>query len=146
MIMIKKEVMLFKNNYIYVIFYTMWDTVNSACLIKLPLSACANQSLKKRKARFDGLNICGSLPVFGVRVSVTFHLCVHIIFSSVWVSDGPPFGKELLPRLTIFSLFVILVISRFGSEGWIWDLIASVPGLCILFTLNIGFMLLWTLT
>ena len=32
---------------------------------------------------------CGSLlPVFGVRVSVTFHLmCVHIIFSSVLVAE-----------------------------------------------------------
>ena len=30
----------------------------------------------------------------GVRVSVTFHLtCVHIIFSSVWVAEWPPFGK-----------------------------------------------------
>ena len=30
----------------------------------------------------------------------------------------------------IFSLdFVILVISRFGFEGWIWVLIASVPDL-----------------
>ena len=33
-----------------------------------------------------------------------------------------------------FWLFVALVISRFGFEGWIWVLIASVPGLCILFT------------
>ena len=34
------------------------------------------------------------LPVFGVRVSVTFHLmCVHIIFSSVWVAEWSPFGK-----------------------------------------------------
>ena len=31
----------------------------------------------------------------------------------------------------IFSLyFVILVIFRFGFEGWIWVLIASVPDLC----------------
>ena len=30
--------------------------------------------------------------------------------------------------------FVILVISRFGFEGWIWVLITSVPDLCILFT------------
>ena len=41
-------------------------------------------------------------------------------------------------RLTIFSLciltIVILVISRFGFEGWIWIPIASVPDLCILFT------------
>ena len=34
----------------------------------------------------------------------------------------------------VFLLFVILVISRFGFEGWIWVLIASVPDLCILFT------------
>ena len=37
--------------------------------------------------------------------------------------------------LFVFSLFVILVISSFGFESWIWILIASVPGLCILFTL-----------
>ena len=36
--------------------------------------------------------------------------------------------------LCVFRLFVILVISRFGFDGWIWVLIASVPGLCILFT------------
>ena len=29
----------------------------------------------------------------------------------------------------MFSLY-IKVISRFGLEGWIWVLIASVPGLC----------------
>ena len=34
------------------------------------------------------------------------------------------------------SLSVILVIFRFGFEGWIWVLIASVPGLCIRFTFN----------
>ena len=70
---------------------------------------------------------------------MTFHLiCVHIIFSSVLVAEWPHFGKELLPRLTIDSLciwlFVILDISRFGFEGWIWVLIASVPDLGILFT------------
>ena len=38
---------------------------------------------------------CGSLlPVLGVRGSVTFHLmCVHIMLSSVWVAEWPPFGK-----------------------------------------------------
>ena len=35
-----------------------------------------------------------------------------------------------------FQLFIILVISRFGSEDGIWDLIASGPGLCILVTFN----------
>ena len=33
-----------------------------------------------------------------------------------------------------FQLFVTLVISQFGFEGWIWFLIALVPDLCILFT------------
>ena len=34
------------------------------------------------------------LPVFGVRVSVTCHLMtVHIIVSSVWVAEWPPFRK-----------------------------------------------------
>ena len=39
---------------------------------------------------------CGSLlPVFGVRVLVTFHLImyVHFIFSSVSVAEWPLFGK-----------------------------------------------------
>ena len=32
--------------------------------------------------------------VYGVRVSVTYHLtCVNIIFSSVSVAEWPPFGK-----------------------------------------------------
>ena len=33
-----------------------------------------------------------------------------------------------------FDYYVILVISRFGFEGWIAVLIASVHDLCILFT------------
>ena len=32
--------------------------------------------------------------------------------------------------------FTSLDISRFGFEGWIWVLIASVPGLCILFIIR----------
>ena len=52
--------------------------------------------------------------------------------------SGHLFGKWLLTRLIIcsfvFCLFVILVFSRFGSEGWILTLIASDPDLCILFT------------
>ena len=70
-----------------------------------------------------------------------FHLmCVNIIFSSVKVAEWPPFETELLTRLTICSLCilticnVILVISRFGFEGWSWVLIALVPGIGILLT------------
>ena len=39
---------------------------------------------------------CGSLlPVFGVRVSMTFHLmCVPIIFSSDWLLSGHLLGKS----------------------------------------------------
>ena len=61
-----------------------------------------------------------------------FHL---IIFSSVLVAEWPPFGKIAANSVEyMFSLyFVILVISRFGFEDWIWVLIASVPGLCISF-------------
>ena len=55
-------------------------------------------AVKLVKAPQTGLKrllYCGSLlPVFFVRVSVTFHLmCVHIIFSSVSVAEWPPFGK-----------------------------------------------------
>ena len=44
---------------------------------------------------FQHVPCCGSLlPIFNVRVSVTFHLtCVHITFSSVWVAVWPPFWK-----------------------------------------------------
>ena len=35
---------------------------------------------------------------------------------------------------------MILVISRFGFEGWIWVLIASVPDLCIPFPFTSGYI------
>ena len=35
---------------------------------------------------------------------------------------------------------MILVISRFGFEGWIWVLIASVPDLCIRFPFTSGYI------
>ena len=71
---------------------------------------------------------------------MTFYLlCVHIIFSSAWIVEWPPFGKELLTRLTIIMLFCILTICNFSCfpfwfGGWIWVLIASVPVLCIRLT------------
>ena len=39
--------------------------------------------------------------------------------------------------LNVFLLFVILVISHFGFEGWIWFLIASVPDHCLLATFKV---------
>ena len=73
---------------------------------------------------------CSLLPVFGVRVSVTFHLiCVHIIFSSVWVAKWPSAARSVDYMISFcFLVFVILVISRFSFAGWFWVLIASVPG------------------
>ena len=55
---------------------------------------------------------------------MTFHLmCVHIIFSLVWVAELPPFGKELLTRLTICSLRILTICNfsyfPFSFEDWI---------------------------
>ena len=51
---------------------------------------------------------------FGVRISVTFHLMfVHYTFSSVWVADWPPFGKEMPIRLAVCS-YRILSICNFS--------------------------------
>ena len=45
---------------------------------------------------------------------MTFHLMfVHIMFSSVWVAEWPPFGKELPTKLTICS-HCILTVFNFG--------------------------------
>ena len=64
---------------------------------------------------------------------------VHTILSSVLGCLVATFGKELLIRLTICSIYIltvcILVISHFGFETLNWVLIASVPGICILFTI-----------
>ena len=58
-----------------------------------------------------------------------FRLRFTFRVSSVRVAEWP---------LTTCSLCLlticVFVISRFGFEGWIWVLIASVPGLCILLT------------
>ena len=75
-------------------------------------------------------------PSFG---DVSPYTCSYH-YSSVYVAEWPPFGKELLTRLTICSLCiltVILVISRFSFEGGIWVLIAPVSGHCLLVTCRI---------
>ena len=64
------------------------------------------------------------LPIFGVRVSVTFHLMfVHNILVRFW----------LLIAQSVDSVFsLILIISRFGFEGGVWFLDCSIS--CSLFT------------
>ena len=51
-----------------------------------------------------------SVSCFGVRVSVMFHfMFVHYTFSSVWVAEWPPFGKQLPARLAICSHCILSV-------------------------------------
>ena len=77
-----------------------------------------------------------------------FHLiCVLIIFGSAWVAEWPPFGNKLVTRLAICSLCILLIcnLSCFPSwfKGWIWVLIVSVPGLCILITFRIAVLVIY---
>ena len=45
-----------------------------------------------------------SVSCFGVVVSVMFlFMFLHYTFSSVWVAEWPPFGKQLPARLAICS-------------------------------------------
>ena len=49
---------------------------------------------------------------FGVRVSVMFRfMFVHYTFSSVWVAEWPPFGKQLPARLAICSHCILSIYS-----------------------------------
>ena len=55
-------------------------------------------------------------------------------FSSVKVAEWPPFGTELLIRLTECSLcfyLLFLVVSHFDFEGGSVVLIAQFPGHCL---------------
>ena len=72
---------------------------------------------------------------------MTFHLkYVKMFFSSVYVAEWPPFRKELPVRLTLCSLRIISVCNfsyfPFRFEGRIWDLIAPIPGHCLLVSFN----------
>ena len=71
-------------------FCTASETKGEVVHVKL-ISALSNSLLTVGRRLF----CCGSLlPVFGVRVPLTFHLtCVYIIFSLVWVAEWPPIGK-----------------------------------------------------
>ena len=84
-----------------------------------------------------------SVSCFGVRVSVMFRfMFAHYTFSSVWVTEWPPFGKYLPARLTICSHCILsicniyLFISRFGFKSGICLLIAPVPVHCFSVTFD----------
>ena len=72
-------------------------------------------------------------------VYLTFHLtCVRIILVRFRLLSGHLLGNSYSVDY-VFSfvcwLFVVLVISCLGFEGWFWALIASVPDFCILLSL-----------
>ena len=51
-----------------------------------------------------------SVSCFGVRCSVMSHfMFVHYTFSSVWVAEWPPFGKQLPARLAICSHCILSI-------------------------------------
>ena len=50
-----------------------------------------------------------------------------------WVIAAHSVDHMLSLYFDYFNVFVMLVISRFGFGGWVWDLIASFHGLCVLF-------------
>ena len=67
-----------------------------------------------------------------------------LILGSVIVAEWPPFGKELLARLTVcylcLFLCVIPFISRFGLEDRISGLTVPVPGHSFSYTVQHAFL------
>ena len=77
------------------------------------------------------------MPVFGVRVSVTFHpMFVHNTFSSVWVAEWPPFGKELPARLAVCSHCILSICNFSYFPSWFRErgLVFDCSGSCLLLT------------
>ena len=75
---------------------------------------------------------------------MTFHLtCVHIVLVRFRLLSGHLLGNSCsFDKPYVFSSSVticISVLSRFGFEGWIWVLIASVPDLCIVYCFHFEF-------
>ena len=66
---------------------------------------------------------------------MTFHhMCVHIIFSSVWIAEWPFFGNEMLTRLTICSLCILTICNFSYFPFCIRGLELGSDYFCILFT------------
>ena len=67
---------------------------------------------------------------------------VHYTFSSVWVAEWPPFGKELLIRLAVCSPCILSICNfsyfPFGFESGVCFFIAPVPVHCLLVTFKHG--------
>ena len=65
-----------------------------------------------------------------LRVIILYLVRFGLLSGNFWERDS----HSVDHMLSVFIVFVILVISCFSFEGWIWVLIASVPDLCMLFT------------
>ena len=80
--------------------------------------------------------LCCTRPRYQVSV---YRTTGPLVCSSVSVAEWPPFleiaAHSVDHMFSLYFVFVILVISRFGYEGCIWVMIASVPDLCIGFLL-----------
>ena len=96
---------------------TRWVTCKISSMI-VALCVCNVMSpCKDLRAGPTGDDIDSTQPYIGFPIgsffSEPFHQLVHFIKITTWFD--------------VFSLYFCLVISRFGFEGWIWVLIASVP-------------------
>ena len=62
------------------------------------------------------LNTLSSLNIEIIIIIII--IITHIIFSSVCASEWPPFGKELLTRLTICSLCMLTICNFSYVPFW----------------------------
>ena len=72
---------------------------------------------------------------------VSPYVCSYVVFLSVMFGLLSGLFWEIAAHSVdhMFSLYfdyLYFFIFQFGFEGWIWVLIASVPGLCIFCTCN----------
>ena len=69
-----------------------------------------------------------SFVIFGVRVSVMFHIMfVHYTFSSVWVAKWPPFRKQLPAQLAICSHCILSI-----NNIYLFPVLVFKSGVCLL--------------
>ena len=84
--------------------------------------------------RPDGSDVV-SVACFGVRASMMFYLMfVYYTFSSVWVAEWSPFGKELPAWLAIRSHCLLSICNIIYFPFWFWgqDLAFDCPSSCSL--------------
>ena len=90
-----------------------------------------------------------SVRCFGVRVSVMFHfIFVYYTFSSVWVAEWPPFGKQLPVRLIICSHYILSIFNIYLFPALVLRagfliLIGPVPVHCFSITFCYGLLVIW---